>query len=94
MIIKEGSKIKIVEGNDFRGYAVNNIIANEDIDIENNNYTILLRHEGSNINSIFESDKIVRVNEDNYIIYGFFKDALLVTTYKNNNIAMFESYMD
>jgi hypothetical protein len=94
MLIKEGSKIKIVEGNDFNGYAINEIIANEDINIENNSYTILLRYEGSDKNNLFESDKIVRVNENNYIIYGYFKDALLVTRYKNNKIAMFESYMD
>lgn len=96
MIIKEGSKLKIVEGNDKENALIDEIIANEDIEIEGNGegYAILLRTEGHDANSIFESDKIYQVDKTSYVIYGYFKDALLIVKSKNYNPAMYSSYMD
>lgn len=93
MIIKEGSTIKLMAGASD-GTVLDEIIANEDIEIENNGrgYTILLRTEGYDSNNIFESDEIKKVDEENYIIQGYFKDALLVLR-SGRNFGMYESYM-
>jgi len=96
MIIKEGSKIKLIEGNDNKSSLIDEIIVNEDIEIkkDGNGYAILLRTEGYDNNSLFESDRIEKDNEDNYIVYGYFKDALLIVKEENRNMTMFESWME
>lgn len=95
MVIVEGSKLKIIEINDMNNALIDEIIANEDIEIEGNGggYSILLRTEGQDSNNIFESEKIEKIDEANYTIYGCFKDALLILKSKNNT-SMFNSYLD
>jgi hypothetical protein len=68
----------------------------EDIEInkDGRGYAILLRNEGYDTNSIFESDKIGKISEDTYVIHGYFKDALLVVQCKGRNPSMYGSYMD
>lgn len=94
MIIKEGSVIKIVDGNDKERAIIDKIIANEDIRIEDDGskYTFLLRHRDSNDNCIFESEKIYKVNNE-YIVEGWFKDAILVVSDKKES-KMYESYCE
>lgn len=96
MIIKEGSKLKIYDNNDLTVPLIDEIIANQDIKIENSGkgYEILLRHERYSTNSIFECDRIEKISKDTYEIYGYFKDALLVVKSDNYNPAMYNSYMD
>ena len=95
MLIREGSKLEIIDCNNERDALIDEIIANNDVEIEGNGkgYTILLRHNGYDTNSIFESDKIEQDEDGIYRIYGYFKDALLVVQSKNHNPAMFDSYM-
>lgn len=92
MIIKEGSVIKIVDGNDKERPIIDKIITDENINIEGDGskYTFLLRHRDSNENCIFESEKIYKVNNE-YIVEGWFKDAILVLSDKKEN-KMYESY--
>lgn len=94
MIIKEGSILEIHEGFSD-GPIIENIEVNSDIEIENNGngYTFLLRTEGYEENSIFESEKIIKKRENEYIVFGFFKDALLVVDSKNDK-KLYESYLD
>lgn len=96
MLIKEGSKLEIIECNNERDALIGEIIANNDIEIEGNGagYSILLRHDGYDTNCIFESDKIEQDEDGVYQIYGYFKDALLVVQSKGYKPAMFESYMN
>lgn len=91
MIIKEGSKIKIIDKN-YQDIIVDEIISQQDIEIEGDGsgYSFLLRHRECNENCIFESDKIYKANEE-YIIEGYFKDAILVIADKYENL-MYESY--
>lgn len=94
MIIKEGSVIKIIDGNDKERAIIDKIVADEDIKIEGDGskYTFLLRHRDSNENCIFESEKIYRLN-DEYVVEGWFKDAILVISDKRDN-KMYESYCE
>lgn len=96
MLIKEGSKLRLYDGNDISFPLIDEIIANQDIELEKDGrgYAILLRTEGYDTNNIFESDKIVKISEDTYAIHGYFKDALLIIKSKNHNPDMFESYMN
>lgn len=91
MIIKEGSNIKLITGNDI---LVEKIVAQEDIEFENSGsgYSFLLRVEGSEENTIFESEKVLLVDEE-YIVTGYFKDSVLVIKNKNGN-EMHESYLE
>ena len=94
MIIKEGSIIKIVDKNDIDRAVIDKIIAQQDIEIEEDGsgYSFLLRHRESNENCIFESDKIYKSNKE-YIVEGYFKDAILVISDKYEN-EMYESYTE
>ena len=96
MLIKEGSKLRLYDDNNLSCPLIDEIIANQDIEIDKDGrgYTILLRTEGFDTNSIFESDTISKVSENNYFIHGYFKDALLIVNNKNYNPAMYSSYMD
>lgn len=96
ILIKEGSKLKLFDDNDRDCPLIDEILANQDIKLEKDGrgYAILLRAEGSDSNSIFESDKIIQLSENEYAIHGYFKDALLIVKSKGYNPAMFESYMD
>ena len=96
MLIKEGSKLRLFDGNDSLNPLIDGIVTNQDIRIDKDGrgYAILLRTEGQDKNSIFESDKIICLSENNYVIHGYFKDALLIVKCKNYNTAMYESYMD
>ncbi|AGK97388.1 hypothetical protein [Clostridium pasteurianum] len=96
LIIEEGSKIKIFDNNTPESPLIDEIIANQDIQIEGTGegYTILLRTENYHSNSIFESEKIEKISEGNYEVYGYFKDALLVFTDRNRDIGMYQSYMN
>ena len=94
MIIKEGSIIKIVDKNDIARAIINKIVAQQDIVIEGDGseYTFLLRHRECNENCIFESEKIYKSDKE-YIVEGYFKDAILVIEDKYEN-EMHGSYMD
>lgn len=92
MVIKEGSKIKLIEGYDDN-VVIDEIIANEDIEIEGGGYAILIRTEGRDTNNLFESDSIEKVDEENYVIKGFFKDALMILK-NNKSVGLFQSWMD
>lgn len=96
MLIKEGSKLEIYDNNDERNPLIEEIIANEEIELEGTGegYTILLRSEGYDMNSIFESERIKEIGENTYEIYGYFKDALLVVQNKKYKTAIYSSYMD
>lgn len=93
MIIKEGSIINIIDKDNISIPVVEKIVAQEDITIEDNvsGYTFLLRHRDYKENCIFESDKIY-IKDDQYFVEGYFKDAILVVSYKYGN-EMYESYM-
>lgn len=93
MIIKEGSKIKIMEGNDNKNCIINEIIAQENINFENNGkgYSFLLRNTECQNNCIFEAEKILEVNGE-YIVEGYFKDSILVIEDRYGN-EMHESYL-
>lgn len=95
IIIEEGSKIKIFDNNTTESPLIDEIIASNTIKIEGNGegYTILLRTEGYHSNSIFQCEKIEKIDEDHYVVYGYFKDALLVFTDRNRDIGMYQSYM-
>lgn len=92
MIIEEGSVIKIVDKNDIDRAIVDKIVAQHDIDIEDDGsgYSFLLRHRECNENCIFESDKVYKTNGE-YIVEGYFKDAILVLSDKYGN-EMYASY--
>lgn len=94
MIIKEGSRIVLVEGYD-NNIIIDEIRAEYDIEIENNGrgYAVLIRTIGYDTNNLFESDSIEKVDENNYVIRGFFKDALLILK-DGNSIGLYESWMD
>ena len=92
MVIKEGSKIKLIEGYDDN-VVIDEIIANEDIEIEGGGYAILIRTEGRDTNNLFESDSIEKVDEENYLIRGFFKDALMIFK-RDKSIGLYQSWMD
>lgn len=94
MIIKEGSIIKIIDKNDIARAIIDKIVAQQDIDIEGDGseYTFLLRHRACNENCIFESGKIYKSDKE-YIVEGYFKDAILVIEDKYEN-EMHGSYMD
>lgn len=92
MIIKEGSKLKLIEGygNDI---VIDEIVAQTDIAVEGGGYAILIRTEGYDTNNLFESDSIEKIDEENYIIKGFFKDALMILK-QSKSIGMYQSWMD
>lgn len=95
MIIKEGSKITIVDNNMPYSPIIDEIITQDDIDIENETgegYIFLLRHEDSKESSIFEAEKINKT-ENGYVVEGYFKDAILVLKNKESKL-MYNSYMD
>jgi hypothetical protein len=96
MLIEEGSILNLYDDNDRDCPIIEKIIANKDIKIEDHGkgYAILLRTEGQDTNSIFESDKIILISENNYAIHGYFKDALLIVSSGNYNPALFDTYMD
>lgn len=81
MIIKEGSRIKLIERYD-NNVIIDEIIANEDIEVSGG-HAILIRVEDCNSHNLcrlcicfrFEIDSIKQVDEENYLIRGFFKDA-------------------
>lgn len=93
MIIKEGSIINIIDKDDTSMSVVEKIVAQEDIEIEDNEsgYTFILRHRECKENCIFESDKIYK-KDNRYIVEGYFKDAILVVSDKHGT-EMYESYM-
>ena len=94
VIIKEGSNLMLIEGyND--DIVIDEIIAQSDIEIENKGYgyAILIRVEGRDTNNLFESDRIEKVDEENYIIRGFFKDALMILK-RGNSVGMYKTWMD
>jgi hypothetical protein len=97
MKIEEGSVLNIFNGSSGSddNILADKIIANEDINIEGDGrgYLFLLRTKGYDSNSTFESDKIEKVGEAEYAIYGYFKDAILVVRDKNC-IVMYQSYMN
>lgn len=80
MLIKEGSVVYIIDKNDESTPILNTIQVEEDIQIEGNGngYTFLLRSEGSETNSIFEAEEIVKTCGNVYEVKGYFKDAILV----------------
>ena len=96
LIIKEGSSLDLYDDNDRDCALIEKIIANKDIKIENagKGYAFLLRTDGQDTNSIFESDKIIQISENNYAVHGYFKDALLIVKSKNCKPELFETYMD
>jgi len=96
MLIKEGSKLRLFDDNYTSYPLIDEITANEDIEIDKDGrgYSILLRKEGQDTNSIFESDTISRISEGNYFIHGYFKDSLLVVKRKGYSPAMYGSYMN
>ncbi|GAA0071736.1 hypothetical protein UT300003_32610 [Clostridium sardiniense] len=93
MIIKAGSKIKITDGFYNKNCIIDEIIAQEDINFENDGkgYSFLLRNSESNSNSIFVADKIEKLR-DCYVIEGCFKDSILVIEDRYGN-EMHESYL-
>ena len=95
MIIPEGSIIQIYDNNDRESTNIDDVIANMDIElVDGENYTMLCRDERSNHSAIFETSNIIHVRvTDEYKIYGYFKDALLISRNKNYN-AMLQTYMD
>lgn len=92
MLIKEGSKVKLIDWNDVDRPVLDEIIVQEDINFENEEYTFLLAARGRTFNAIFETDKIAKVNDNEFIAKGYFKDAVLVISDKTEN-SMYESYM-
>ncbi|MGG7058437.1 hypothetical protein ACQPUZ_09085 [Clostridium tertium] len=92
MVIKEGSKVKLLDWNDVNRAVLEEIIVQEDINFENEGYTFLLATRGGTFNAVFESDKIEQVTDNEFIVKGYFKDAVLVLSDKNKNY-MYESYM-
>lgn len=96
MLIKEGSKLKIIECNNLSSPLIDEIIACQDIEIEGNGngYCILLRNKGYDTNNIFESEAIIEEEDGSFKILGYFKDALLVIENKNYAPAMYSSYMN
>lgn len=92
MLIKEGSKVKLIDWNDTNRPVIEEIIVREDINFESEGYIFLLATRGDTFNSIFESDKIEQVGDDEFIAKGYFKDAVLVLSDKGENY-MYESYM-
>lgn len=93
MIIKEDAIIKIVDKNDIERAVVDKIVSQEDITIDGDGrgYTFLLRNRACEENCIFEADKIYNSNGE-YIVEGYFKDAILVISDKWGN-EMHDSYM-
>lgn len=98
MIIEEGSIISIIDKNDIKRAILDEIYVESDTKIEDNGkgYTFLLRSEGNEENSIFESEEIIKTGNNTYEVRGYFKDAFLVISRfgKNSKNAMHESYMD
>lgn len=92
MIIKEGAKLKLIQGYGDNAL-IDEITAQEDIEVIGGEYAILLRHEGLDTNNLFESDSIEKIDEENYIIKGFFKDALMILK-RDNSIGLYQSWMD
>ena len=92
MLIKEGSKVKLIDWNDINRPVLEEIIVQEDIKFENEGYTFLLATRGGTFNAIFESDKIEQKSDNEFIAKGYFKDAVLVLSDKGENY-MYESYM-
>lgn len=95
MIIPEGSVIQIYDNNDRKSTIIDDVIANIDIEIaDGENYTMLCKDEKSNHVAIFETTDVFHIyGTDEYKMYGYFKDALLIRRNKNYN-AMFQTYMD
>jgi len=96
LIIKEGSSIKIIECNNISSPLIDEIIANEDIEVEGNGkgYSMLLRNQGYDTNNLFETESIIEEKDGSFKVFGYFKDALLVVKSNNCNPAMYSSYMD
>lgn len=92
MLIKEGSRVKLIDWNDVSRPVLEEIVVQEDINFKNEEYTFLLATRGGTFNSIFESDKIEQVSDNEFIAKGYFKDAVLVVSHKGENF-MYESYM-
>lgn len=92
MLIKEGSKVKLIDWNDINRPVLEEIIVQEDFNFENEGYTFLLATRGDTFNAIFESDKIEQVEDNEFIAKGYFKDAILVLSDKGESY-MYESYM-
>ncbi len=92
MLIKEGSKVKLIDWNDINRPVLEEIIVQEDIKFENEGYTFLLATRGGTFNAIFESDEIEQISGNEFIVKGYFKDAVLVLSDKGENY-MYESYM-
>ena len=92
MLIKEGSKVKLIDWNDVDRPVLDEIIVQEDINFENEGYTFLLATRGGTFNAVFETDKIEKVNDNEFVAKGYFKDAILVLSDKGDNY-MYKSYM-
>jgi len=92
MLIKEGSKVKLMGWEDINRPILEEIIVQEDINFENDNHTFLLATRGGTFNAIFESDKIEQISDNEFTAKGYFKDAALVLSDKGENY-MYESYM-
>ena len=92
MLIKEGSKVKLIDWNDINRPVLKEIIVQEDLNFENEGYTFLLANKGDTFNAIFESDKIEQVKDNEFIVKGYFKDAVLILSDKGENY-MYDSYM-
>ena len=85
MLIKEGSKVKLIDWNDINRPVLEEIIVQEDFNFENEGYTFLLATRGDTFNAIFESDKIEQVEDNEFIAKGYFKDAILVLSDKGES---------
>lgn len=87
MWIEEGSKIKIFEGYSSK-LPVFEIEADEDIQVDGKgeNYTILL---SDGAGSVFLTNEIKQVSENEYAVYGWFKDCFYIKGKK-----MYDSYMN
>lgn len=85
MLIKEGSLINIIQSGTE---TIATVTAHEDMEINGigNGYTILF---SGGDGSIFESDIIIEKSKNEYVIVGYWKDALQV---KDNTL--FKSYTD
>lgn len=93
MLIKEGSTIKLLDYSDLDRPVYEQITAQEDINFNSQGYTFLLAHRGGTLNAIFESEEVEQINESEFVIKGYFKDAILILTDREES-SMYESCMN
>lgn len=93
MLIKEGSVIKLLDYSDLNRPVYKQITAQEDINFKSQGYTFLLAHRGGTFNAIFESEEVEQINESEFVVKGYFKDAVLILTDREES-SMYESYMN